>query len=53
MDLLLLGLMTMAALDNSSKSKKKGKNKKSYNRRTKKDGSWLDAAWFHDHGHSI
>lgn len=51
MDLLLLGLMTMAALDGGSKSKKN--NKKSYRRKTKKDNSWLDAAWFHDHNQNL
>ncbi len=51
MDLLLLGLMTMAALDGGSKSKKN--NKKSYRRKAKKDNSWLDAAWFHDHNQNL
>ena len=51
MDLLLLGLITMAALDGGSKSKKK--SKKSYGRKTTKDNSWLDAAWFHDHNQSL
>lgn len=49
MDLILLGLMTMAALD-GSKSKK---DKKSYKRKAKKDNSWLDAAWFHDHNQKL
>ena len=50
MNLLLLGLMTMAALGGDSKSKK---NKKSYRRKAKKDNSWLDAAWFHDHNQNL
>jgi len=50
MDLILLGLMTMAALDGGSKSKK---NKKSCRRKAKKDNSWLDAAWFHDHNQNL
>lgn len=50
MDLILLGLMTMAALDGGSKSKK---DKKSYKRKAKKDNSWLDAAWFYDHNQKL
>ena len=51
MNLFLLGLLAMAACDKSSKPKKKGK--KSYSRRVKRDNSWLDAAWFHDHNQRI
>ena len=39
--------MIIAACDDSSSKKSR---KKSYRRRYKKNDSWLDAAWFHDHG---
>ena len=50
MDLFLLGLITMAALSGEAKTEKK---KKSYRRKSKKDDSWLDAAWFHDHNQRL
>ena len=51
MDILLLGLIAVAALtDDNSKSKKK---RKSYRRNVKKYDSWLDAAWFHDHNQKL
>lgn len=55
MDLLLLGLIAIAALDGDSKSDKKNNksNKKSRRRKSKKDDSWLDAAWFHDHNQNL
>ena len=51
MDLLLLGLITMAARYGGSKAKKN--NKKADRRKAKKDNSWLDAAWFHDHNQNL
>lgn len=50
MDILLLGLMAMAALgDNKKTEKKKKKSGKNY----RKNDSWLDMAWFHDHNQSL
>ena len=53
--LLLLGLILMGVLgdnDNSSSNSRK-RSKKSYSRRSKRDDSWLDYAWFHDHNQNI
>lgn len=52
MDLFLLGLMAMAVCDKGSNSKKKDKKSKK-RKTTRKNNSWLDAAWFHDHGQHI
>lgn len=55
MELLLLGAMAIAALCDSASSKpnenKKPKKRKS--RSSRRDDSWLDAAWFHDHNQSL
>ncbi len=47
MELLLLGLFLMWLFGDKSEKKKKQR------RRRRKDDSWLDTAWFHDHGQSI
>ena len=58
-ELAILGLVTWAAIDDCSKFSRNNKNnksdrkKKTYRRKTRKDDSWLDAAWFHDHGQDI
>ena len=43
--------MIAAAFGDDTDSKKNGK--KSYRHKYKKDDSWLDYAWFHDHGHNV
>ena len=54
MGLFLIGLLAMAAFGGDSNgNKNRKKSKRSYSRRTRRDDSWLDAAWFHDHGYSI
>ena len=45
MELLLLGLFLMWLFGGKSDKKKR--------RQRRKDDSWLDAAWFHDHGQRI
>ena len=47
MELLLFGLFLMWLFGGKSEKKKKKR------RQRRKDDSWLDAAWFHDHGQSI
>jgi len=47
MELLLLGLFLMWLFGGKSGKKKKQR------RQRRKDDSWLDAAWFHDHGQKI
>ena len=47
---MLLGLMSLFG---GNSDKKKKKSHKSCYRRAKRDESWLDYAWFHDHGQSI
>lgn len=44
-------MIITAAFDDDSGSKKN--RKKSYPRRYKKDDSWLDYTWFHDHGQNV
>ena len=48
--LLLLGLLSLFG---GNSDKKRKKSRKSYRRRTKRDNSWLDYAWFHDHNQRI
>ena len=48
-DLLVLGAVAVAALCDSD-SKKTNKRKE---RRARRNDSWLDAAWFHDHNQSL
>ena len=47
MELLVLGLFLMWLFGGKSDKKKKKR------RQRRKDDSWLDAAWFHDHGQKI
>lgn len=47
MELLLLGLFLMWLFGGKSKNKKKQR------KRRKKDNSWLDYAWFHDHNQKL
>lgn len=49
MDLLLLGLLAMAAFEKKPAKKKVRK----YYRRPRKNNDWLDMAWFHDHNHHL
>lgn len=46
MELLVLGLFLMWLFGGKSEKKKQ-------RRQRRKDDSWLDAAWFHDHGQKI
>lgn len=46
MELLVLGLFLMWLFSGKSEKKKQ-------RRQRRKDDSWLDAAWFHDHGQKI
>ena len=48
---LIIFMMILCALFDDH-DKKPSRKKKSY-RRYKKDNSWLDNAWFHDHGQHI
>lgn len=57
---LLMLLFAGAALDDAAngnwtgnKPRRKYNSRKNYSRRYKKDSSWLDAAWFHDHNQSL
>lgn len=52
MTILFLLWLFAAAFDDSG-GKKYKKSRKTYYRRTKRDNSWLDAAWFHDHGQRV
>lgn len=54
-ELLAFGAIAVAALcdsdsPKSNATKKVNKRKKS---RSRRDDSWLDAAWFHDHNQNI
>ena len=46
MELLVLGLFLMWLFGGKSEKKKQ-------RRQRRKDDSWLDAAWFHDHGQRL
>ena len=48
---LIIFMMILCALFDDH-DKKPSKSRKSY-RKYKKDNSWLDNAWFHDHGQHI
>lgn len=48
---LIIFMMILCALFDDH-DKKPSKPRKSY-RKYKKDNSWLDNAWFHDHGQHI
>lgn len=48
---LIIFMMILCALFDDH-DKKPNRRKKSY-RRYKKDSSWLDNAWFHDHSQSL
>lgn len=54
MFLFFLLLCGFAAADEANKNYNRGRKycRKSY-RRYREDKSWLDAAWFHDHGYNI
>lgn len=49
---LIIFMMILCALFDDHDNKPRKKTRKSY-RKYKKDDSWLDNAWFHDHGQSI
>ena len=51
--LLLIGLFLMGVLGDDNNSNSRKRSKKSYRRRSKRDDSWLDYAWFHDHNQNI
>ena len=52
--LLLLGLILMGVLgDDNNSSNSRKRSRKSYSRRSRRDDSWLDYAWFHDHNQNI
>ena len=54
-DLLVLGAVAVAALcdSDSKKSNATKKTNKRKERRARRNDSWLDAAWFHDHNQSL
>ena len=54
-DLLVLGAVAVAALCDSDSKKAKANKKpnKRKERKSRRDDSWLDAAWFHDHNQNL
>ena len=54
-DLLVLGAVAVAALcdSDSKKSNATKKTNKRKERRARRNDSWLDAAWFHDHNQNM
>ena len=54
-DLLVLGAVAVAALcdSDSKKSSTTKKTNKRKERSARRNDSWLDAAWFHDHNQNV
>lgn len=48
-DLLLIASLGLTVLSDNSKYESKTRK----NRRNRKNDSWLDAAWFHDHNQRL
>lgn len=54
MEFFLFGLLLLKIFgDGSNSNKKYKKQKKTYRHRMRRDESWLDVAWFHDHGQTL